>query len=48
MLAGPQIMSAIIFLTSTKPVRTSAAFITGAAIASTVGVLIALNVAARQ
>jgi hypothetical protein len=45
MLAGPQIMSAIIFVTSTKPVRTSAAFITGVAIAATVGVLIAITVA---
>ena len=45
MLAGPQIMSAIIFVTSTRPVRTSAAFIIGVAIAATVGVLIAINVA---
>jgi len=45
MLAGPQIMSAIIFVTSTKPMRTSAAFITGVAIAATVGVLIAITVA---
>ncbi len=45
MLAGPQIISAIIFITSTRPVRTSAAFIIGVAIAATVGVLIAINVA---
>jgi small neutral amino acid transporter SnatA (MarC family) len=45
MLAGPQIMSAIIFVTSTRPVRTSAAFITGVAIAATMGVLITNNVA---
>jgi threonine/homoserine/homoserine lactone efflux protein len=45
MLAGPQIMSAIIFVTSTRPVRTSAAFIIGVAIAATVGVFIAINVA---
>src|SRR5215207_11133886 len=45
MLAGPQIMSAIIFVTSTRPVRTSAAFIIGVAIAATVGMLIAINVA---
>ena len=44
MLAGPQIMSAIIFVTSTRPVRTSAAFIIGVAIAA-VGMLIAINVA---
>jgi small neutral amino acid transporter SnatA (MarC family) len=42
MLAGPQIMSAIIFITSTRPVRTSAAFIIGVAIAATVGVFIGL------
>lgn len=45
MLAGPQIMSAIIFVTSTRPVRTSAAFITGVAIAAAVGVLIAIKIA---
>ena len=45
MLAGPQIMSAIIFVTSRKPVRTSAAFITGVAIAASVGVLISITVA---
>ena len=45
MLAGPQIMSAIIFVTSTKPVRISAAFITGVTIATTLaacGVFIVL------
>jgi len=32
MLAGPQIMSAIIFVTSPKPVRNSMAFIIGVAL----------------
>ena len=40
MLAGPQIMSAIIFVTSAKPVRNSVAFIIGVALATTVGVTI--------
>ena len=40
MLAGPQIMSAIVFVTSAKPVRTSAAFIIGVALATTVDVTI--------
>ena len=40
MLAGPQIMSAIVFVTSAKPVRTSAAFIIGVALATTAGVTI--------
>lgn len=44
MLAGPQIMSAIIFVTASKPVKVSAAFIAGVAIATTVGVAIALAV----
>jgi hypothetical protein len=33
MLAGPQIMSAIIFITSAKPVRNSLAFIIGVGLA---------------
>jgi hypothetical protein len=45
MMAGPQIMSAIIFVTAPKAVRVSAAFIVGVAIATTVGVAIALAVA---
>ncbi|MGH3147217.1 MAG: GAP family protein [Rubrobacter sp.] len=45
MLAGPQIMSAIIFVTTSKPVKVSAAFVAGVAIATTVGVAIALAVA---
>ena len=42
MMAGPQIMSAIIFVTASKPVRLSAAFLATVAIAATVGVAIFL------
>jgi threonine/homoserine/homoserine lactone efflux protein len=42
MMAGPQIMSAIIFVTASKPLKVSASFIVGVAIATTVGVAIAL------
>jgi hypothetical protein len=42
MMAGPQILSAIIFLTTPKPLRVSAAFVLGVAIATTVGVALAL------
>jgi hypothetical protein len=42
MMAGPQIMSAIIFVTASKPVKVSASFIAGVAIATTVGVAVAL------
>jgi threonine/homoserine/homoserine lactone efflux protein len=45
MMAGPQIMSAIIFLTTPKPLKVSAAFVMGVIIATTVGVTIALTVA---
>ena len=45
MMAGPQIMSAIIFLTTPKPLKVSASFIVGVAVATTVGVTIALAVA---
>jgi threonine/homoserine/homoserine lactone efflux protein len=45
MMAGPQIMSAIIFLTTPKPLKVSAAFVLGVVIATTVGVTIALTVA---
>ena len=41
MMAGPQIMSAIIFLTTPKPVKVSASFVAAMAIATTVGVIIA-------
>ena len=43
MMAGPQIMSAIIFVTASKPVKISASFIAGVAIATTVGVAIAFT-----
>ena len=46
MMAGPQIMAAIIFVTTPKPTRTAGAFVLGVAIATTVGVLVALGVAA--
>jgi hypothetical protein len=39
-------MSAIIFVTTPKPLKTAGAFVLGVAIATTVGVLIALGVAA--
>jgi hypothetical protein len=41
MMAGPQIMSAIIFVTSDKAVKLSLAFIAGVAIGVTAGVVIA-------
>jgi small neutral amino acid transporter SnatA (MarC family) len=34
MMAGPQIMSAIIFITASKPLKLSASFIAGVAIAT--------------
>jgi len=40
MMAGPQIMSAIIFITAPKPLKLSASFLAGAVIAVTVGVTI--------
>ena len=46
MMAGPQIMSAIIFVTTPKPVKISVAFIAAVAIAVTVGVLITRTLAA--
>lgn len=45
MMAGPQIMSAIIFVTAKRPVPVSAAFVAGVAVASTVGTAIALGLA---
>jgi small neutral amino acid transporter SnatA (MarC family) len=45
MMAGPQIMSAIIFVTAPKPLKVSASFIAGVAIATTAGVVIALTLA---
>ena len=40
MMLGPQIMSAIIFDTTSKPVKLSAYFLAAVAIAATVGVAI--------
>jgi hypothetical protein len=40
MMAGPQIMSAIVLVTGEKPVRPSLAFVTAVAIAATAGILI--------
>ena len=45
MNAGPQIMSAIIFVTANKPLKLSAYFITGVVIAVTVGITITYTVA---
>ena len=44
MMAGPQIMSAIIFVTTSRPVKLSAAFLAAVAIAATVGVTIFLAI----
>src|SRR3712207_3448560 len=45
MMAGPQIMSALIFVTAHKPLKLSAAFIAGATIGPTVGVAITFTLA---
>ena len=45
MMAGPQIMSAIIFVTAKRAVPLSAAFVAGVAIAATIGTAIALGIA---
>jgi hypothetical protein len=45
MMAGPQIMSAIVFITALKPLRLSAAFLAGVAIGSTVGLTIIFTLA---
>jgi hypothetical protein len=45
MNAGPQIMSAIIFVTASKPLKLSAYFITGVVLAVTVGVTITYTLA---
>jgi hypothetical protein len=45
MMAGPQIMSAIIFVTAKKAVPVSAAFVAAVAIAATLGTAIALGLA---
>ncbi|MCX2728774.1 GAP family protein [Saccharopolyspora sp. NFXS83] len=46
MLAGPQIMSAIVFVTTARPVRVSVAFVLGVLVATTFGVLVASGLAA--
>ncbi|MGI5375124.1 GAP family protein [Streptomyces sp. CA-251387] len=45
MMVGPQIMSAIIFVTTPRPVRVSLGFLAGVAAAATVGTAIALGLA---
>src|ERR687898_2648235 len=45
MNAGPQIMSAIIFVTASKPIRLSAYFLAGVVIAVTAGVTITFTLA---
>jgi Sap, sulfolipid-1-addressing protein len=45
MMAGPQIMSALIFITAPKPLKLSAAFLAGVVIAVTVGVTITYTLA---
>jgi hypothetical protein len=45
MMAGPQIMAAIIFVTAPKALRVSVPFLAGVAIATTVGVIITITVA---
>ena len=41
MMAGPQIMSAIVFVTTGRPIRVSLAFLSGVLIATLAGVGIA-------
>ena len=45
MMAGPQIMSAIIFVTAEKPVPVSVAFVVGVAVAATAGTLVTKTLA---
>ena len=45
MNAGPQIMSALIFITASKPLKLSAAFLAGVAIAVSLGVTITYSLA---
>src|SRR5215218_10373116 len=45
MNAGPQIMSALIFVTASKPVKLSAYFLTGVVIAVSVGVTVTFGLA---
>ena len=46
MMAGPQIMSAFVLVTSRSPVRPSLAFLAGVALATTVGLVIAMGISA--
>ncbi|WP_345571846.1 hypothetical protein [Streptomyces plumbiresistens] len=46
MMVGPQIMSAIIFVTTSRAVRVSSAFLLGVAVGTAVGVAIACGLAA--
>lgn len=45
MLAGPQIISAVILTTTPRPVRVSVSFLTGVAVAAAAGVAVMLGVA---
>ena len=45
MMAGPQILSAVIFATSDKPYQTSSFFVAGVATGTTVGLIIAMALA---
>lgn len=45
MMVGPQIMSAIIFVTTPRPVRVSVGFLVGVALAATAGTAVALGLA---
>lgn len=45
MMAGPQIMTAIVFVTAKRPVPLSAAFLAGVAVAATAGVAIMFGIA---
>jgi hypothetical protein len=45
MMAGPQIMSAIVFITGDDPVRKSFAFVVGVPIAMSVGILVFMGLA---
>jgi hypothetical protein len=45
MMVGPQIMSAILFVTAARPVQTSAGFLVGVAVAASAGVAVALGLA---
>ena len=45
MMVGPQIMSAILFVTAQRPVQTSAGFLVGVAVAASAGVAVALGLA---